>query len=60
MAANKAKSQVAQEKKWQAQDDAYTLKRYAEIVNDSKRKLAAEKILKEEIKSAQKAINMKK
>lgn len=38
-----AKKISSMEKKWQAEDDARTMARYQEIMNDSKRRIAAMK-----------------
>lgn len=54
--ANIPKPMSADEKRWQAESDAGTLKRYTEIQADSKRKQAAEKMIQDEIKNSQKAL----
>ena len=48
------------EKQWQAQDDARTLARYQEIMNDSKRRAAAIKQAKVEASDLEKRASMMK
>lgn len=48
------------EKQWQAQEDARTLARYQEIMNDSKRKAAAIKQAKSEALELEKRVNAMK
>ena len=45
-----------QEKKWQAENDADILRRYVDIHADSKRKKAAENVIRDEIKKSQKVL----
>ena len=47
---------MTDETRWQAEDDARTLKRYMEIVADTNRHTMAKKILEEEIEQAQKIL----
>lgn len=49
----------ADEKRWQAESDAETLKRAAQIDKDPKRRKAAENMLKKYIKDASAAIKKK-
>lgn len=56
-----AKKINSMEKLWQAEEDARTMARYQEIMNDSKRKSAAMKQAKLEVANLQKRVNdMKK
>lgn len=45
---------------WQAENDARTLREYAEICNDSKRVNAAQKVLKEQAKNIDQALGKDK
>jgi hypothetical protein len=47
---------TADEKRWQTESDARTLKDFAKLKRKPKRMLAARKFLKQEIKDSQKAI----
>lgn len=52
-----AKKISSMEKQWQAEDDARTLARYQEIMNDSKRKNAAMKQAKQQAANLEKQAN---
>ena len=47
------KTMTAEEKKWQASDDARAMKRYAEVAADNDRLEAAKKHIEEEMKNLQ-------
>jgi hypothetical protein len=47
---------TADQKRWQAQDDAMALKRFAELQSNQQRLKAAKSIISTEIKQAQKAL----
>lgn len=51
-----ARKMSADEKWWQAQDDAAAIKRYFEITGDSKRKDAAVGVIRKELQEADKAL----
>ena len=55
-----AKKINSYEKQWQAEDDARTLARYQEIMNDSKRKNAAMKQAKPQAANLEKQANAMK
>lgn len=55
-----AKKINSYEKQWQAEDDARTLARYQEIMNDSKRKNAAMKQAKQQAANLEKQANAMK
>lgn len=54
----KAKSMPLEDKRWQAEDDARSLERYAEVCNDKSRMVAASKILKEKAAATNKALGL--
>lgn len=58
--ATKAKGISADERRWRAEEDASTLKRYQEIVADSGRTKAAEAAIRKEIAAAQAVLAKKK
>lgn len=55
-----AKKISSMEKQWQAEDDARTLARYQEIMNDSKRRNAAMKQAKQQAANLEKQANAMK
>jgi hypothetical protein len=54
----KAKAISADEKRWEAEDDARSLERYAEISGNKSRMTAASKILKEKAAATNKALGL--
>lgn len=50
-------SKLSDEKKWQAEEDAYTMARYEEIMSDSARRNAAIKAAKEKASDLNKRAN---